>query len=82
MKARTRRCRRARRGATEGFEAFGAAVEVDAGEVDPVDEVPVDEVLAPARAIPAVERTAAVVAVVMRVRSFMARASSQIVSGP
>jgi hypothetical protein len=81
MKARTRWCRRARRGATEGFD-FGAAVEVDAGAVDPVDEVPVDEVLAPARAIPAVERTAAVVAVVMTLRSFMTGASSQIVSGP
>ena len=39
------------------------------------------EVAAPAIAIPAVESTAAVVAVARRVRSFMTRASSRIVRG-
>jgi hypothetical protein len=55
--------------------AFGVAVDAATVEAG----VGVDELEAPAMATPAVERTAAVVAVAITVRSFMTEASSRIV---
>jgi hypothetical protein len=67
-----------------GLDAFGAPASpmvVALVTAVGVGEVGVEVPVAPASATPEVARTAAVVAVVMTVRSFMSSVSARIVSG-